>query len=400
MTPTSGTEARETRRHANFVRLFLGDTILHGFASALLGVFIPVFVYIVSGHSLYLTLLYFGGTHALYALLLPWCAHAITRLGFNRSLAIGMLMMAGFKATAVFVTQDTFLYLVPLLVLTITFFRIFFWLPYHVDFTLFSDPAWRGREVGIVSSVRLLLGIVGPIIGGLVLATAGFAPLFVFSVILYLIAAMYFLYLPEVHARFEWTYTKTFSQLFSARYRQASTAFIAAGIDNHLNLILWPIFIFLLMEQAYFDMGIVLGLIAGIAALLRILVGAYLDTSFQAKERMLRIGATLHSMGWVFKTLVVTGPQIVLAGVYHSFSKLFLATSFTTLTYDRSADEKGCVDEFTVVHEVAINIGYASAALITAGVYVALGDIRYVFVVGVLSSLFLTTLTKRSTKRS
>ena len=119
--------------------------------------------------------------------------------------------------------------------------------------------------------------------------------------------------------------------------------------------LIWPIFLFELMKGNYIGIGLNAGLIVAVSTVLELLTGYLTDK--RTDQRLLHVGVGLSSLGWIFKALVTTVSQAVLAGVYHSFALIVLRIPFQTVMYAQSAQAGHHIDEYTILREIALNIG-------------------------------------------
>jgi hypothetical protein len=88
---------------------------------------------------------------------------------------------------------------------------------------------------------------------------------------------------------------------------------------------------------------------------------------------------------------VVTAFHVFIIGVYHKIAKVMTDTSYDAIFYDLAADQGHYVDEFTVLSEMAMQIGrlIALGAVATMVMFISL---NWTFVIGAVASLALTSL--------
>jgi len=107
-----------------------------------------------------------------------------------------------------------------------------------------------------------------------------------------------------------------------------------------------------------------------------------------------KIGSIFSAFGWIIKIFVGTGFQIFVAGTYHNIMNIFIREPFETLTYEMASDQGHFVDEFTVLREIAINLGRTITmilAILIAGLY----SIEGTFILGAVAVLLLNLLRTR-----
>ncbi|MCG2809306.1 MAG: hypothetical protein L6275_03130, partial [Candidatus Portnoybacteria bacterium] len=102
----------------------------------------------------------------------------------------------------------------------------------------------------------------------------------------------------------------------------------------------------------------------------------------------------LYSAGWVVKIFITTAFHIFMVGAYHSVAKIFLRTPFDALTYEIAANQGHFVDEFTVLHEIAINFGKALMVLLIVVISFYLA-IQWTFILAAASAIVFNLLSER-----
>ncbi|MEA2113159.1 MAG: MFS transporter [Patescibacteria group bacterium] len=338
-----------------FVSLYIGKTIVL-IAMALLGIFLPIFLYDLFGQDFKMAVIYYGIGYFLYGLTVSFGARFLNKFGFRRALRVSVFLGALFYAIFYFTNENNFKYLIPFSLLVLVLYRLFYWLPYHIDFAKFTSKKDRGRQVSILNASRLSAGIFIPLVAGYVISQFGFNVLFFIAIVLYLVSGVPYLVIPRTREKFSWSFLETWRQFFSREKRKIVLAYAADGAENVVGLVVWPIFIYQLLNGDYFKVGAISTLIIGFTVVAQLLLGKTMDLK-SSKEGVLKWGSFFYSAGWVIKIFISTAFHIFMVGAYHSIAKIFLRTPFDALTYEIAADQGHYVDEFTVLHEIAINFG-------------------------------------------
>ncbi|HAS84734.1 MAG TPA: hypothetical protein DCS23_01515 [Candidatus Yonathbacteria bacterium] len=145
-------------------------------------------------------------------------------------------------------------------------------------------------------------------------------------------------------------------------------ASVATGTEETIGVIVWPIFIFLLLQGDYFKVGALSSFTVGATVLLQYMFGHYLD-KMGKKHQMLKAGSILYALGWIVKIFVLTAFHVFIVGLYHKIAKVMTDTSYDAIFYDLAADQGHYVDEFTVLSEMAMQVGRL-VALVSVAVLV------------------------------
>jgi len=374
-----------------FVSLYTGKTIIM-IASGLLGLFLPIFIYDLFGQSFKYTALFFAFGYFLYMTFVIWGAKFLNKFGFRRSLRLSAFLGAFYYTIFYFLKEDNLIYLLPLAIITLLTYRLFYWLPYHVDFAKFTSRRNRGRQIATIKATREIMGIILPIAAGFIISRFGFDVLFIMAVILFLVSVIPYLSIPRTREKFTWTFLETWKNFFSKKCRKTILAFVAVGAEDATVIVIWPIFIFQLLEGNYLQVGALSTFIIAITVILNLTLGRALDKKIP-KEKILKLGSIFYSSGWIIKIFISTAFQIFAAGVYHNLVRIFTRMPFDTLAYESAADQEHYVDEFTVLHEIAVNLG-KTAILVIAIVSSLFFAIQWVFLLAALASIafnFLST---------
>jgi len=383
-----------------FISLYYGRMILR-ISGGLLNLFMPIFLYELFDFNIKFVIYYYLAGHLLYAFTVAWGAQYLNKIGLRRSLRISVILGAIYYIVFYFIDKFSFngvfafsfdskiLWLVILSIIVITPHRIMWWLPCHTDMAKFTNKRNRGKQLSLLEATTMALGTIGPIAAGWILTRYNYDVLFLIAIIIYFISLIPFSGLPKTRERFSWTYLRTWQEFFSKRRRRAVMAFVGNGAEDAVGLIIWPIFIYSLLNGKYFEIGALSTLIVAVTILLQLAMGKYADIG--AKGKMIKISTFLYATGWAIKIFIATAFQIFIASAYHNLTKIFSRTPFDALTYEKAADQGHYVDEFTVIHEIAIQLG-KSAMLFFVLLVLMFFSIQWAFLLAAVASLAMNFL--------
>ncbi len=337
-----------------FMALYFSRAIIY-IAIGFFGLFLPIFLYKTTGENLVAVVVFFLVTSLLYAIILPAAMQVINHTGLKRALIFGTLMGAGYLGTLGLMTEQNWMIVLPLTAVGLVIFRLAYWVPYHTDFAEFTSETSRGREISMQESTRSFIGIFTPLIAGAIIAQFGFGVLFLIVVILYVIAVFPLLSIPKVNETYQWSYKQTWQHFIEKDRRNMILAYIANGAETGVGMVIWPIFLYILLDGKYFEIGALSAVIVASTIILQLWVGKWADK--MSKEKLLHIGSTLYAFGWIIKIFIATAFQIFLVDAYHRIMRIFMNTPFQAMTYDIAADEGHYIDEFTALKEIAVHVG-------------------------------------------
>ncbi|MDO8604846.1 MAG: MFS transporter [bacterium] len=382
----------DKEKRSGFLGLYFGRMVM-AISTGLLGVFLPIFLYTIFKGNMSLVMGYYAVATVVYLFLVAFGAQFLNRFGFRKALVLASLSAVVINTAYFFTTPENMWKLLPISILFLIIFRVLFWIPYHVDFAIFTNTGKRGGQVGLMLSTITLLGVVGPMVAGYIIEAWTMQALFFIAIIIYTLGAIPFATVPRTNEKFSWNYVRTWRELFSKKNRAVVWASIAMGTEETIGVIIWPIFIFLLLQGDYFKVGALSSFIVGVTVLLQYMFGHYLDhlEKIGKKHHLLKIGSILYALGWIVKIFVVTAFHVFVIGLYHKIAKVVTDTSYDAIFYELAADQGHYVDEFTVLSEMAVQIGRL-IALGAVAVMVMFIGLNWTFVIGALASLALTSL--------
>lgn len=378
-----------------FLLLITARTIVY-MAIGLLGLFLPIFLYELFNYNFQYMVLYFGIGYFLYALFVPIGAKFLNYFGFRRGLRVSIFLGAFFYVVFYFVNQENMIYLIPLSIFIGLIYKMFYWVPFHIDFSKFSDKKNLGKEISFLEAVKDFIGVFIPIISGFLIVKFGFDILFIIAIIIYLISGIPYLMIPRTNEKFTWGYFYTWKKYFSKEIIKDNLAFAFNGGEEAVGLVVWPIFIFEILQGDYLKVGFIATLIVGVTVILQLLIGKYLNNK-KREEYILKLGSVFYAIGWIFKIFILSAFHIFIVDVYHNIMSIFTKTPFDTLTYEIAADQGHYIDEFTVLKEMAINFGRAIMLGLIIIVYFYL-SVQWTFVLAAIAVIFFNLLRQEKIK--
>ena len=381
---------KHTKLSGSLTALY-SNRIIQQFAGGLLGLFLPIFFYIAFDFSLYKLLLYYLISWSIWVLIIPIGAMIMSKIGMKKALIISVIFgTAQFYFLRLY-DLHSLLYILIFVIFAATLDRLLYWVPYHTDFAKFTDRRTRGKQISFLVSIASLVSIFTPFIAGYVINAYGFDALFLFVIIIYIMSVIPLFLLPDIRENFSFGYFQSYKEVFSKKNRRLLLSYGADGMQSMVGIVIWPIFIWLLLDKNYETVGLVSSLIVLFSLLLRLIMGEFSDR--YDKHRGLRWGTILNSFGWLFKMFVGTGFQIFIASTYHSFASIVMRTPFDALMYEKAADSGHYVDEYTVVREISLNFGKVVMIGLVAGVFfITGGSFVAAFLMAAIAALLINVI--------
>ncbi len=384
-----------------FIAIYTTRMILR-IATALLGLFLPIFLYNLFDFNFSYVIYYYLIGHVLYGITVAWGVKYLNKVGLRRSIKITLVIGALYyfifylmdKSDVEFALQidNQIFILVALAIVSLVIHRIMWWTPINTDIAKFTDKKNRGKELSAVEATTLFTGAIGPIVAGWILMHYSYDLLFILAIVVYLVSLIPLMYLPKTHERFEWGYWEAWKNFFSKKRRRAVIAFMGIGAEEAVGLVVWPIFIYDLLKGNYFEVGALTSLIVFVTIFMQLSAGKLIDN--KSKSKMLHWGSVFYALGWIFKIFIATAFQIFIVSTFHNLTKIFAKTPFEALTFEKAADQGHYVDEYTVIHEIAIQAGKV-LILILVLVLINYFSLSWSFILAALASLLMNFLVEK-----
>jgi len=369
-------------------KLICGYQLLLNLIDGMLGLFLPIFLFENFHQSIYLVIVFYLLGYGLYALSVPLGAMIMSKIGLKKSIIIARFIVIGFYA-AIFLLKNNIWAVILISNVFLLLFRLLYWVPYHTNFAQITHRDSRGRSVAYVAIVGYVAGIAAPLLAGLILSGHGFGLLFSIAIAVMTLAIIPLFFIKPVNAHFDFSYIGTFKELFKKENKNLRIAYMADGAQSTVGIIIWPIFIYQLLERQYLAVGAVSTLIISGTIIFYLIAGQFTDKL--DKKKIMKYGSLLYSVGWLLKTFVATAFQIFIVGTIHTFSEVFLRTPLAALMYEKAADHGAYVDEYTVLREISICLGRSMMCLLLIAL-IGLINLKIVFPIAAVISLLINFL--------
>lgn len=364
------------------------------FSGSLLNLFFPIFLYQIFNLSIHHVLLWYGLS---YLVRLPFFvpgSKLFAKIGLIPSMVIGTVGAFVFHL-AIFVlstgSSQMILWL-SISAIGLAINNIFYWSPFHVDFAQLTAKKSRGQQISRFYALHQIISFVSPIISGYIIAFYGFSSVFLFATLLQILSLIPLWYLPNKFVKYEFGYFETFRKLFHRKYRLMTFAMAANGAENLVGVIVWPIFLFTIFDGKYLDLGVFASVVIIISIMLELFIGKQTDS--KSKNKLIRFGTEIYSLGWVAKAFVTTVLGVFAAATFHSFGSILLRTPLAAVIYEQAADSGHYIDEYTVLRELGLNIGRIFMVILLI-ILMSRLSITWSFVIAAVVSLGMSKISQR-----
>jgi MFS family permease len=349
---------RHAPSHVNALPALASNRLLGFIASSLIGGFLAIFLYEFFGFSVQAVLLWYAINFAIKLPFLVIGAKIFSRTGLTFSMIIGVVGTLLFYW--MFYLLDGTLVFNPYFLMGIAIFgsmieSVFYWSPFNIDLAKFTSKKHRGKQIGFFYATQRLLGVIAPIIAGWIIANYSHQLNFFLGLMIAGASIIPLIFVPKFEVAYEFSFLKSFRELFSKRFRPMTISMMASGAENIVGVVIWPIFIYGIFSGDYLNIGAFTAVIIVIGLVFEVFIGK--ETDKYSAKKLLKIGSGVYALGWVFKGLAQTVMSVFAASTFHSFGSIMLRTPLDTLMYEQAADSGHYIDEYTVLREIALTIG-------------------------------------------
>jgi YQGE family putative transporter len=361
-------------------------------------IFIPIFFYEkLFGKSLFLLLAIYVLLYGVKLIFTPLGAKLLKPLGIRKSMMIATPFAVIAMAALHYADQYVFL---PILIyiVSIVVYKVLYWVPYHTRLAqLFGSQNNIGTRIAWYKNALLIIGALTPFLGGAYIAEFGFTYMFPIVAVVITLAIIPLFFMTDKHEVYSWGYFETYRHLFTYKNRSLFYAYAADGAQNVLSVVIWPIFIFELLDGDYLSIGFITMLITIAVMVLNVLVGKFIN--HVGDEKALTYSSLFAATGWIAKVFVDSAAQVFFVDTYHRLGKAANRTSFDVAGYEHAADSGHYIDEFTVLKELSLSLGKILMLVITGLTVYYFNSIRIAFVLAALATVLMVALNKQLSVR-
>lgn len=314
-------------------------------------------------------------------------AKITSRIGYKHSIFISNIFYIAYWITLYLIGSFGLLFFIAPLFFALQ--KSFFWPAYNADIALGSVKQQTGREIGALFSEIELISIAGPLLGGLVSNTLGFAALFGLSSIFMLVSVIPLFKSPDIYNKHEFSF-RNFAKVF---LKHPWNFFGYWGYAEDLILMsLWPIFIFITVGY-FFGVGVLTTISSLIATILMLYVGSLTDK--MQKRPLIQLSSIFYGLTWVFRFFAETIPVLLAFDTLHKFGKASVNIPMVSLTYEIAANKgREQALAYTVFYEFSLAVGKIFTALTAIAILAYTGSIALVFIFAGLMTLLYGLLRK------
>jgi hypothetical protein len=330
--------------HKELTQIYV-SAALRSFAISLIALFVPLYLHVELGYSMPTTLYFFIFYSVILAICTPLAAKFSSKFGLKHSILLSVPLYLAFILA---------LYLLPVwnfpLPLVAALFGAsvsFYWVGMHLVFHHASDKKNRGAEFGKRAGVSILATMSGPLIGGLLIKFVGFRIVFVLVSLILLLSSLFLFLSKEDYIKYHFN----FRSLFDKNHWQYPLVFMARGMRSMAAGVVWPLFIFVILND-YLSLGFVGFLLSGLSAILVLIMGKFSDHT--SKRKIILWTTGFESLSWFLRAFVSTVGQVMGVTIFGGITYGAMESPLGALEYDNA---NGTIAPYFVGREMYICLG-------------------------------------------
>jgi len=329
------------------------NLIVQSFGISLISIFVPIYL-LKLGFSLNQALVFVMIELGTISLFSPFAAMMAKKFGFKHMIVYRLPLML--------------FYFIMLYALNFISFPIYlialgggisgsmYWVSMHSLFAKYSDKIHRGRQTGKLMTLPNLAALIGPSLGGIIAVTWGFKTLLIISMSLLCIATVPLFFTKDMKPHI---LKFSFRDMFAKKHLKFITQFAAQGVMTIAGTIIWPIFVFLILDDV-----VSVGFMATISALgiitFTLIIGKMSDKV--NKMRILRFGGVLMASTFFLRIFALNIKTIFAISFIAGLFSVLIDLPVLAMFYDTANNEN--LSEIVVLREIGLGIGRIGAFLV------------------------------------
>lgn len=318
---------------------------LKSLALSMIGVFVPIYLLKELNYSFVSVLLFFITMILVWSVLSPISAKICARFGHKHTI---LFTVPFFLLFYVFLYMWKAGYPLYPLALVLGIAESLYWMAFHAEFIRDTDDEHRGEEISIWYTISIILGVVGPLFGGVIITLFGFNVLFAIVGVLLLISVVPLFLSGENYGRTIFS----LRDVFNRERLKESIAFVSYGFRAVGSGFMWPVFIFFLLRE-YISLGAVISFASLMTAFSTWLIGKEID---KHGGILVRFGTIIDSIVWLLRMFPSKFVHILFLTFLGDSAYDAVDMTFTTRTYKKASLVSDRL-EYLVFRRIFTNLG-------------------------------------------
>lgn len=286
--------------HDKMSKIYIYQAMLT-LAKSMIGIFIPIYLYKL-GYSIIDILLYTIGQSLIYLILIPISTKIIQKIGFKYTILLSTPIYLIHLTTLNFLSSSPIFF--HLAWISFGVYTAIFWPAMHSEIALNGSNKHRGSQMGTLQIIITIVATLAPFIGGTFLEISSYWNLLILITTIIILGTIPMLLSKDVKIqKFEFEFKDYIKLIKNKKVNNSKIAFASEGIEWLLNITIWPILVFILLNQSFLKLGILLTIVSIISIIIILYIKKILDK--KDKNKILKIITKIMSLNWMLKSSIL-----------------------------------------------------------------------------------------------
>lgn len=369
--------------HSGMSKIYFFQAV-QTFVSALIGIFIPLYMY-SKGIGLEIIILFAVGVAFFKLVLQPFSIKFLNHAGFKGTIFTSLPIYVLYLYSLSFVELSVS-HLIGSMFLGGLYTSIF-WPAMHAEVA--HKSMGNSSKIGNLQVVITLMSALAPLIGGYFLEFTSYELILLFSLILLGIGSIPLLLSEDIKfKKIHFTYKKELSFLTHKKFKD-NLPFIGEGFETLLVLYIAPVLFFIWLKGNFASVGALLSLFSYLSIVFVVFFKSFIKT--KSRHKSVKIVSKVSGIQWVFRAAAYTFGGVivfVIEGLYKMISQAFYITYFSLFYNKENPNE---MFDKIMQRETVISFSRILLGLFLAGLVVVLGESKELLIaflfVGFFSSI-------------
>jgi hypothetical protein len=215
-----------------------------------------------------------------------------------------------------------------------------FWPAMHTEIAYNTTSKKAENDLSNMQIITIVVGAIAPIIGGFFIEKISYLALLILSSIILFLGTIPLLKLENIKLKnVSFSFKKYITLKHKYNKSSENVVFKTEGIETTLTIYLFPIFLFIFLENNYLTLG-VLTTIFSLAASVLIF---FLKAKFNKipKELLNKRFSKILSLSWGIRSIliIISFPFLIFYEFFHKLAYSFFSISFFSIFYENSKKE-------------------------------------------------------------
>ncbi len=371
-------------------------SLLRTLGVTLIKVFLPAVLYFQLEQPLWMVFLFFGLQSFVITLTVGVSTHLVSKYGTKISMIIGIFLLMLYLFCITKIQEGTEMIFVASIFGGL--WTSFFWAGFHYDIADIVKEKKSGEKIALLNVLITVASALTPIAGGLILDVFDSSLLFWVALILVSISIIPLFFSIKEHIPHKFSLHTAVQHSQKEAGKKIFSSFFVVGISYFVGGIIWPLFIFIIVQD-FTKLGIIATITTIAIIFLMYLSGKLIDKNKKKLIEKYSLYGQQFSWALIAMTFLSGFYNFLAIALLDSFQKLNFSIFKIPLehSYYKLQTEMPTPIYAVVLHEWAIHSAQASIGFFLAGLLYLFPNIPLfaVFITPILIFILIIPIQKK-----